>query len=180
MLLLNILSDFSAQRDLIHHYSLPIFPFIFVWLIRSLGQYQQRRQRKWLTPRFLVLWAVIIFFALAKYGYFTSRYLSALSNINSVRTAVSLVPSQGSVLATTHIAPYLSHRQVIKVINKNSDIEQLSNYTFDYIILDLQHPGRGLSSKLMNNLVENYQKSPQLELSYQRDQVFFFLHHNRK
>lgn len=180
MLLLNILSDFSAQRDLIHHYSLPIFPFLFVWLIRSLKQYQKRRKRHWLTYRILVIWAVIMFFALAKYGYFGSRYLSALSNINSVRTAVSLVPSKGSVLATTYIAPHLSHRQVIKVINKNSDLEQISSNTFDYIIFDLQHPGRGISPKLMNNLVEKYQKSPEWKLRYQLDQVFFFVKHNFK
>lgn len=34
---LNILSDYPAQRDLIHHYSLPIFPFLLVWLVQSLA-----------------------------------------------------------------------------------------------------------------------------------------------
>lgn len=176
MLLINILSDFSAQRDLIHHYSLPIFPFIFVWLIRSIEQYKQQHKRQWLTTRILVTWAVIMFFALAKYGYFTSRYLSSLSNINYVRTAVNLVPSQGSVLATTHIGPHLSHRQIIKVINKNSDIEQVDSSEFDYVILDLQHPGRGISAKLMNNLVDNFKKYPEWKLSYKRDQVFVLKH----
>jgi uncharacterized membrane protein len=35
MLGLNILADYSGQRDLIHHYSLPIIPFLFVWLVDS-------------------------------------------------------------------------------------------------------------------------------------------------
>lgn len=172
MLLLNILSDFSAQRDLIHHYSLPIFPFIFVWLIYSLEPRQYKRQ--WLKPHLLIIWGVIMFFALAKYGYFGSRYLSGLSNINSVRTAVSLVSTQESVFATTHIAPHLSHRKIIKVINKNSDIDSINSNEFKYFIFDLQHLGRGISPGLMVSKVEQFKKLPDLQLCYQQDNVFLF------
>ena len=171
MLLLNILSDFPAQRDLIHHYSLPIFPFIFVWLIYSI---EQQYKKRWLKPQVLIIWAVIMFLALAKYGYFGSRYLSALSNISSVRTAVSLISTKESVLATTHIAPHLSQRQIIKGINKNSDIDLINNNEFEYFIFDLQHLGRGISPELMVPKVEQLKKLQDFKLSYQHDNVFLF------
>jgi uncharacterized membrane protein len=174
MLLLNILSDFSAQRDLIHHYSLPIFPFVLLWFIHSLSHYQQQHKRQWLNPRLIIIWAAIIFLALAKYDYFVTRYLSGLSNINSVRAAVDLVQPQERVLSTTHIGPHLSHRPILKIINKNLDIEQTNSNTFDCIIVDLQHPGRGISPELMTNWLERLKKSPELKLSYQQEGVFVF------
>ncbi|HEY9812292.1 MAG TPA: DUF2079 domain-containing protein [Candidatus Sericytochromatia bacterium] len=174
MLLLNILSDFSAQRDLIHHYSLPIFPFILIWLIRSLSHYQQQHKRRWLNSRLLIIWAAIIFLALAKYDYFLTRYLSGLSNIKSVRAAVDLVQPQERVLSTTHIGPHLSHRPILKIINKNLDIEQSNSNTFDCIILDLQHPGTGISLELMDSWLERLKNSPVLKLSYQHEGVFLF------
>ncbi len=174
MLLLNILSDFSAQRDLIHHYSLPIFPFILIWLIRSLSHYQQQHKRRWLNSRLLIIWAAIIFLALAKYDYFLTRYLSGLSNIKSVRAAVDLVQPQERVLSTTHIGPHLSHRPILNIINKNLDLEHSNANAFDSIILDLQHPGRGISLELMTSWLERIKKSPTLKLSYQHKGVFLF------
>ena len=62
MLALNILADYPGQRDLIHHYSLPIIPFLFVWLIESLGYLKRFNYRTWLSRRLLVVWAMIAFF----------------------------------------------------------------------------------------------------------------------
>jgi uncharacterized membrane protein len=52
MLLLNIISDYGAQRDLTHHYSLPIFPFIIVWLLRSIKQYQKEKKKTLVTTSY--------------------------------------------------------------------------------------------------------------------------------
>jgi hypothetical protein len=124
-----------------------------------------------LNPSLIIIWAAIIFLALAKYDYFVTRYLSGLSNINSVRAAVDLVQPQERVLSTTHIGPHLSHRPILKIINKNLDIEQTNSNTFDCIIVDLQHPGRGISPELMTNWLERLKKAPELKLSYQQDGV---------
>jgi uncharacterized membrane protein len=47
MLLMNILSDIEAQRDLIHQYSVPIFPFLLTAVISTLADRQKRNSNFW-------------------------------------------------------------------------------------------------------------------------------------
>lgn len=174
MLLLNILSDYWAQRDLIHHYSLIIFPFVIVWLIQSISQYQQTGKRIWLQPRILIIWSIIAFLVLAKYEFFITRYLTSLPNLSSLHTAVSLVQTPESVLTTTKIAPHLSHRQVIKLIDawKNESF-QGDNINFKYILLDLLNLEN--KSDFYPRVVEQLQHNPSFMLKYQKDQVYLFV-----
>jgi uncharacterized membrane protein len=174
MLLLNSISDYSAQRDLIHHYSLPVFPFLFIWLIRSLEYFQSQKQRKWLKPKWLIIWAIISFIALAKYSFFWTRYLSSLSNLNAVRTAVSLVSNEGGVITNSRIAPHLSHRPVIKIIDNQINLEQIQNQPIEYIMIDSQNLDRNISPKLIQDFIEQLKQQPNWILSYSQEQVFLF------
>jgi uncharacterized membrane protein len=73
-LVLNILSDKHAQRDLIHQYSVPVLPFLLLAVISSLAA-----KKGWLrSRRAIILWSLLTFLGLAKYGYFWSRYLDSL------------------------------------------------------------------------------------------------------
>lgn len=110
MLLLNILSDYAGQRNLINHYALPVFPFVLLWLVRSMSFYRQRGQRQWLNARFLVGWSIIAFLALGKYEYFFTRYLSRLPTIASAYEAIALVQPQDRVLAPSYLCPQVSQR----------------------------------------------------------------------
>ncbi len=47
MLVMNILSDIEAQRDLIHQYSVPIFPFLLTVVISTLADRQRRGNNFW-------------------------------------------------------------------------------------------------------------------------------------
>ncbi|WP_293331708.1 DUF2079 domain-containing protein [Microcoleus sp. CAWBG58] len=47
MLVMNILSDIEAQRDLIHQYSVPIFPFLLIVVISTLADRQIRGNDFW-------------------------------------------------------------------------------------------------------------------------------------
>lgn len=174
MLLLNILSDYSAQRDLVHHYSLIVFPFIIVWLLRSISQYKQEKDRPWLKPRLLIIWAVISFLILAKYEFFIIRYLVSLSNLNSLHTAVSLVKTQGSVLTTSRIAPHLSHRKTIKLISSEWNPDDQNREDFEYILLDTRT--KNLENKLdfdteLPNMLKN---NSSFKLKYEQDDVYLF------
>lgn len=169
MLLLNILSDYSAQRDLIHHYSLPIFPFIIVWLLRSLQQYIKQKKRLWLSPKLLIIWTLISFFALAKYEYFITRYLTNINRINSLNTAVNLVKTQESVLTTGKIAPHLSHRQIIKIIDNNPFNFEINNESFKYILLDSQEELDNVS------IINQLQVNQEYHLLYESDNVYLFV-----
>jgi hypothetical protein len=46
-----------------------------------------------------------MFLVLGKYEYFVTRYLSNIPNLAFLHTAVSLVPTQASILTTARIAP---------------------------------------------------------------------------
>lgn len=173
MLLLNLLSDYEPQRDLIHHYSLPIFPFLFMWLVRSQALYRKRQQQQWLTPRWLIIWAAIAFFALAKYDYFFTRYLSHLSNLPSVYAAISQVKEQpGGVLTASHLAPHLSHRPLIHAFSSSvPTLTQLQQY--DYILLDKQH-FKPVNASTIEQITNLLQSSPQFQLTYAQKDVFLF------
>ena len=72
MLGLNLLATVPEQRDLIHQYTVEIFPFLLVWLIGSVAQ---EPRRGWLSPKVLLVWSGMCFLALAKYGYFMGLFL---------------------------------------------------------------------------------------------------------
>lgn len=171
MLLLNIISDYWAQRDLIHHYSLPIFPFIILWLVYSIREYQQDHKRRWLKPRLLIVWSMIAFLLLAKYEFFITRYLTSLPNINSLYTAVNLVKTSDSVLTTSKIAPHLSQRQVIKLANPNLETYSESDVNFKYIVLDLLDLEKNTK---FQGLVNQLQNNPAFKLTYSQNQVYLF------
>lgn len=164
-LVLNILSEKHAQRDLIHQYSLPVLPFLLLAVISSLAA-----GKSWLrSRRAIILWSLVAFLALAKYGYFWSRYLD-LDNWQATRQAIAQV-QEGSVLTTHRIAPHLTHRRLIKFIDENP-ITAIAQ--FDYVLLNVRHPGVVRTSdaaKLVNQLKNNQL----FQLIYERDQVYLFV-----
>ena len=177
MLLLNILSDYGSQRDLIHHYSLPIFPFILVWLVRSLSEYRQRKQRQWLNFHFLVGWSIIAFLALGKYEYFFSRYLTHLPNLASMYQTVEMVQSSDSVLAPSNFCPHLSHRTIIhEFSNTVYNPSQLKQY--DSVILSLQYSDREENSDNVIKLKQELEKLPEFNVTYAENNVFLFSKHS--
>ncbi|MBD2564252.1 MULTISPECIES: DUF2079 domain-containing protein [Nostoc] len=169
MFLLNIISDYAAQRDLVHHYSLPIFPFIIVWLIHSIKEYKQENKKHWLKPKILIFSAIISFLVLAKYDFFITRYLPNLSNLPFLYDAVSLVKTKESVLTTFNIAPHLSNRQNIKLINKDLKLEK-DNEIFKYILIDLNNNNFDFNS----NLVLQLRSNSTYKLIYQSNGVYLF------
>ncbi|MBW4611608.1 MAG: DUF2079 domain-containing protein [Hassallia sp. WJT32-NPBG1] len=169
-LLLNILSDKQAQRDLIHQYSLPILPFLILAVIASLAA-----GRGWLrSRRVIILWALLAFIVLGKYGYFWSRYLRSIDNLQATREAIAQIQTKGAVLSTHSISPHLTHRQQIQFV------DDLSNFTpdfaqFEYILLNVRHPDGTHNPKFAINLVNKLKNTEFMRLSYQRDDVYLFV-----
>lgn len=170
LLLLNTFSDYSAQRDLIHHYALPIVPFLLLWFIDSVAHYQKKGQRKWLKPRVIVVSALVSFLLLAKPDYFVTRYLPNLPHVGALRAAVSLVTTKESVLTTSNIAPHLSQREVIEVFRLERKFEE-GMQKFKYILLDLKNNSNEINSDLLPSL----RLDPQYKLSYDNDEVYLFI-----
>lgn len=174
MLGLNILADYSGQRDLIHHYSLPIIPFLFVWLIDSLGYLKRYNYRRWLTRRLLIVWSIVGFLALAKISYFWTRYLPLMSNAGAVRNAIDLVEPGDGVLTTGFIAPHLSHRPTIKLLEGNWDLAQLEKYDIDTVLIAMQHLSAATPVEQAIATKTRLENSPKFDLIYHQQDVFLF------
>ncbi|MBF2068969.1 MAG: DUF2079 domain-containing protein [Fischerella thermalis M48_A2018_028] len=169
-LVLNILSDKPAQRDLIHQYSLPILPFLIVAVIASLAA-----DKGWLrTRRAIILWALLAFMVLGKYGYFWSRYLRTVDNWQATTEAIAQVQTKGSVLTTHSIAPHLSHRPMIQFVDDISGSPP-SFTPFDYILLNVRHPDGTRNPEFAANLVNQLKNHQLFQLVYQRDDVYLFV-----
>lgn len=167
-LAINILSNAPAQKDLVHHYSLPILPFLLVAVISSLAA-----NRGWLrNSRLITLWSLVAFLALAKYGYFGSIYLDSLDTLQATRQAIASVATKGGVLTTSEIAPHLTHRQLIKLTDANSPPANLTQ--FDYVLLNVRHPGWLSNSEFATSLVNQLKSNQEFQLSYQQDDVYLF------
>jgi len=167
-LIINLLSDSPAQRDLVHQYSLPILPFLLVAVIASLAA-----GKAWLrNSRSLVLWSFVLFLALAKYGYFGSIYLDSLDTWQATREAIAQVQTPGGVLTTAEISPHLTHRQLVKFTDINFPPTNLAQ--FDYVLLNIRHPGWQSNREFATSLLEQLKNTSEFAVNYQRDDVYLF------
>ncbi len=167
-LLMNLLANDPSQKDLLHQYSLPILPFLLLIIINLLKEEKTLLRR----PRWIILWSLVTFFALAKVGYFTSRYLSSLDTWQATNNAIAQIKTQGGVFTSAEIAPHLTHRPLVKLTTNGSESLELNQ--FDYILLNLRHPGWESSPELLNQFREKVEKNSDFQLSYQKDDVMLF------
>jgi uncharacterized membrane protein len=167
-LALNLLTDDPIQKNLIHQYSLPIIPFLILVVIKSLAAGKGWLQNK----RAIILWSLVVFLGLAKFGYFWSRYLESLDTWQATREAIAQVQTKGSVYTTAAISAHLAHRQLIKFTAANSPQTDLT--VFDYILLDVRHPGWSSNPQFAASLLNQLKTKPKFKLKYQRDDVYLF------
>ncbi|MEG4805524.1 DUF2079 domain-containing protein [Microcoleus sp. ARI1-B5] len=226
MLLMNILSDIEAQRDLIHQYSVPIFPFLLTAVIYTLADRQKRGsnfgknaisylgnhrpwipriwnritlnrisiksvkhiwtnriwvRRSWkggkllfansLLAKLLILWSLLTFLILAKYGYFWTVYLDSLDTWQATRQAINRVQTKGNVLTDNSLATHLAHRSTIKLLHQVANGQSLNE--FEYVLLNLRHPWHDTADTAVS-VAAQLKQSPGFKISYQQDDVLLF------
>jgi uncharacterized membrane protein len=164
---LNLLSDHPAQKDLFHQYSLPILPFLLLTAIAILASHRSWIQR----PRYIVLWSLVAFAALAQVYLFGTRYLSTLDTWAASRAAIAQVTTNGSVLTPAALMPHLAHRSLIKVV-ANSD--QLPITQFDYLLFNQRHPGRMTTPTVVTNLIQQASQNSCFQKTVDQDGVVLF------
>lgn len=168
ILLINLLSESPAQRNLVHQYSLPIIPWLFVMIIMAISS-----KHTWFKSQHnIIIWSLIAFLALAKYGYFGSIYLESYDTWGATNQAIALVKGTGGVLTTSNIAPHLTHRNLLELTSQNLESEELGK--FAYILLNLRHPGWGSSPEIAEALFAKLQKESIFQLKFKQDDVFLF------
>jgi uncharacterized membrane protein len=168
-LMINLLSNLSLQRDLLHQYSLPVLPFLILFAIAAL-----QTETAWLRKsRWIMLWSIVSFIVLAKYGFFTEKYLTHMARLPAMHAAIAQVQSHPeSVLTTSHFVPHLSHRSQLEYTKQFAPPQNLKPY--QYVLLDRQYPGWGSTPELTEQIFRQAQQDPTLPLIWQRDQIYLF------
>ena len=167
-LLMNLLANDEGQKDLLHQYSLPILPFLLLIVINTVAAKKSWLQR----PRWILLWALVCFFALAKVGYFTNRYLSSLDTWQATHQAISAIKTDGGVLTSAEIAPHVTHRSLVKLAVNGS--ENLDLGQFDYILLNRRHPGWESSPELVAAFLTKAEGDRRFQKIYEQEDVILF------
>lgn len=165
---INLIADYQAQKDLVHQYTLPALPFLILAVIASLAVGKGLLQNK----RGIIIWSLITFLCLAKFTHFTGKYLESIDNLPATREAISLVKNQGSVYTTAQITPHLSNRDLIKFTNADFPNQDLN--IFDYILLNVRHPGWASNQEFATSLVNQLTNKPRFKLTYQQDDIYLF------
>ena len=173
-LTLNLLTDYQAQKDLIHQYSIPILPFLLLSAIATLAANKSLIRQ----PNYIIIWSFICFLALAKYGYFTSRYLQSIDTWKATNEAISKISTQGNVLTSNYIAPHLSQRAIIKLAENGAESWDFNQ--FDYILLNRRYPGRESSPELIETIKEKVRQNANFNLPYTKDDIYLFTQKTRQ
>lgn len=166
---MNLLSTVDQQKDLLHQYSLPAVPFLLLAAIAAVAAGQSWLHR----PRAIILFALVGFLALAKFGYFTSRYLQSLDTWQATRSAVSQMESAESVLTTAWIVPHVTHRPMVKVTIQGTQDDDLT--LFRYVLLNVRHPGWMSDRWVQQTLRDRLRQDARFVEQFQQDDVHLFV-----
>ncbi len=149
LIITNILSDNSLQRDLLHQYSLPIALVIVISVVNGISQ--NKGKLGFEKKRFL--WILLCWFALAKPLLFIGPYLGRLNSIKPANEAFSEIPIDSNVITTSYLVPHLSQRQFIKLPTSNNDIKS-DLEVYNVLLLNPLDPGVMSNSYLQNDYLK--------------------------
>ena len=149
LIITNILSEASAQRTLIHQYSLPIAIIIVISVINGASETRENfgDERK----RFL--WLILCWAALAKPTFFTGPYLTRLDSIQPAKEAFREIPLNSNVITTSYLVPHLSQRVLINYPNTNSNMQSDLN-EYNTLLLNPLDPGWDSSKALQEQYLK--------------------------
>jgi uncharacterized membrane protein len=130
--LVNIVSDSGIQRELNHHYSIPILAFLIAGCLDSMPSIsvKARQIQKNIFNITLVL-SLVAFLGYSRLMYFKTRYLPRLPEAVAFQSVISGIGSQESVLASSNYVVHLAGREQISQIEKDDYQEK---WPFDVII----------------------------------------------
>lgn len=169
LILLNMLSESGAQRDLVHQYSLPLFPFFLVAVIDSLAHGKGLlRQRRW-----IILWALVVFLVLGKYVRYYPEYTRQLDTWQASQEAMALIPRhEGGVVTDNWHGAHLSQRQHVFLLRGNRTFKE-DLPLVDYVLINTRHPWDE-DQEFTDRMLERMKRQSEFELRYQRDDVYLF------
>jgi uncharacterized membrane protein len=176
LLLLNLAAEQASLKDLVHHYSLFLVPFLAAGVQQTLapGPEGIGGYGAWLRPRLLLVvlgWAVFSFVLLSRLSFFAGPFQQRLDTLPQVRAAMAFVRPEAALLTTNDIAPHLARRPVIAITAK-PELRRLDRY--DQILLDRRHPGWKSSPRLVEGIMSSLQADPCWRIRFQQGDVVLF------
>ncbi|MGB5635431.1 MAG: DUF2079 domain-containing protein, partial [Waterburya sp.] len=96
------------------------------------------------------------------------------ANAQLVNAAISLIEPDDRVLTTGFIAPHLSQRQMIKLLEGDWDLARMKQYDLDTVLIAMEHLSPATSEEqaiATRTLLEN---TPEYNLAYHQQDVFLF------
>jgi uncharacterized membrane protein len=176
LLVVNMVAARPAMKDLVHHYSLFLVPFLAAAVQQTLmpvpaglGSYP-----RWLQGRvagLVIGWTLLMFLALSRIGFFFGPFQSHFGHLHAMRDAVAMVRADSALLVSNNFAPHLSHRQKLFILG-SAELERLDQ--FDQILIDHRHPGFRESPSLQRKLKRALARLPSLRLVFDSDGIKLF------
>lgn len=148
----NAISSSASQRDLVHHYNLPIAVIAVAAACEGLAA---AGQRAWPWRRLglsALLWA-----ALAKPWFFTGPYLTRLPLQQEFQQVKPLISADAAVLTNSHLAPHLSHRRHLYFMGQAERADPLKGV--DTVLLQPPDPGWASSTAEQRRLLHQLQQN---------------------
>jgi uncharacterized membrane protein len=177
-MLVNLTAASLAMKDLVHHYSLFLVPFLVTGvqqtLVGSAAGGAGDGYGPWLRPRLLpviLAWAVLSFLIFSRVSFFATSFRDRLDTAEPLRAAIALIRPDASVLTANQIAPHLARRPVL-ALTSTTTVQQLGQY--QVVLLDRRHPGWKSSPKLVAAIIERLRADPCVSLRFDRGGVLLF------
>lgn len=170
ILVMNLVTQYDAQKTLVNQYSLPILPFLLLAVIATLadggGWFKGKR-----ANQIILVWSMVAFLWLAEYRYFGSRYLKFAETGQANREAIAQIQTQGGVITDDNLVAHVSQRPTVYAARPGSVARQLADC--EYVLLNLGQPWRDRHERIQK-VFQHVKRSPDFQISYQKDEVYLF------
>ncbi len=164
-LLLNLMSNLPQQRDLMHHYSMVILPFMVLCGLSVLAAGKPLILKH---PSWIIAWSFLGFLSLTKYSYFGWRYLDRSATAPIVRSAIAQIPRDAQVLTHPNLAPHFSGRSIVALTGSAPKLDRVTHALLNrHVAETFGEP----EAKLLRQLKDDQA----FELRSVQDEVYWFV-----
>jgi len=141
---MNVLGTDPQQRTLGYQYALPALPFLVLAVATSFGRQARtlgstivnRLGGRSQVPAAVVAWSLLCFAWLGAWGH-SAEQLVKPAGWRDVRVALSMVPPDAAVLTDNLLAPQMTHRSLVFLVEESQSRIPPST---EYVLLDLGEP----------------------------------------
>lgn len=176
LLLLNLAASRPSLKDLVHHYSLFLVPFLISGVQQTLapGRLGLDGYPRWFglrAPWVVMGWSVLAFIVFSRLGFYFGPFQEHFAHAAQLREAMAMVRPESSLLVSNSLAPHLAHRSILSITSPK-EVERLNRY--DQILLDSSHPGFKSSPPLVKKMRGVIVADPAWRIDFEQNGVWLF------